>query len=636
MRALKRPLLAAMLIVLAAVGPPATAHIVPPERLDSTAEGYRLLAFLLGLNPVSWDQVAAASEAVAEGLAPFDAAQAASYRAEVARLIDGVCEGSDGGPLPRPQDRRAAAQRIVELSAGAVTRVLKLRLAAAQATLGQPATAARHLDEARQVWAAFEHEVRATDPRGYRRIGECWLELAEALGSPGVLGVGAVPPSPEVFAQRVAEVTRYVEASFAGPLEFRNGAPLTVVPAHSPTFDAAASVPPKLPPRSELNKQLPRPRQILNMTARGVDESETVLIALGDMAFDSPLVFGEPARSFGISCNTCHNKGVTNPQFFVPGLSARPGGLDVSNSFFAPHASNGHFDPLDIPDLRGIRFTAPYGRNGRFDSLREFTRNVIVNEFNGPEPTPVLLDAMVAYMLEFDFLPNPRLGPGGTLDPSAGEAALRGQAIFNRPFPQMDGRSCATCHVPSDSFVDRKRHDIGTMRGSDAHSRDRALDTPTLLGIRHTPPYLHDGSAPTLHAVVERFDALYGLGLAPGEVDDLTAYLEAVGDGVEAHEDTLHTLASEMEEFQFFLSAYEVLRARNETVLIETTLGTVAGEIRAHKWDAQDRACLPVLERMAELMDEATGALRAGDLPRADARVAEYRRLYLDNVERLR
>jgi cytochrome c peroxidase len=622
------------LALLFSLGLPARAHIIPPEKLHSTAEGYRLVTFLAALNPVPWDEVALASGSIASGLEQLDPEAAARYRGAVEGLIGGVCEGSAEGPLPAPADRKAAARRIVELSSEAVARTLSLHLRAAQRSLGDP-TAAGHLDEARQVWAAFEHEVQAVDPRGFRRIGELWLDLSGALGSAGLLGVGAVAPDTASFTAGADEIVRYVEASFTGAVQVRGGIPLAVLPARSPSFDASATVPPRLPPRSDVNKQLPRPRQVLNMTARGVDESETVLIALGDMAFDSPLVFGEPARSLGISCNTCHNKGVTNPAFFLPGLSVRPGGLDVSNSFFAPHASNGHFDPLDIPDLRGIRFTAPYGRNGRFDSLREFTRNVIVNEFNGPEPAPVLLDAMVAYMLEFDFLPNPDLASDGTLKASAPEAARRGEAIFNRRFQAMNG-SCAGCHVPSDSFVDRKRHDIGTVRGSVEHSRDRALDTPTLLGIRHTPPYLHDGSAPTLRAVVERLDGLYGLGLAQAQIEDLTAYLEAVGDGVEAREDTVHTLASEMEEFHFFLSVYEFLRARSDTALLEATLGTVAGEIRAHKWDAQDPDCLPLLERMAELMDDARGAVRAGDLDRADARIAEYRALYRDNTERLK
>jgi cytochrome c peroxidase len=390
-----------------------------------------------------------------------------------------------------------------------------------------------------------------------------------------------------------------------------------------------------LPPGSNINKQLPRPRQILNMGARGVNERETALIALGDMAFDSSFIFGEPARSLGISCNTCHNKSITNPQLFIPGLSTRPGTIDVSNSFFAPHANNGHFDPLDSPDLRGIRFTAPYGRNGRFASLREFTRNVIVNEFNGPEPDPLLLDGMIAYMNEFDFLPNPALNRDGTLNAGASTAARRGEVLFNRRFATMGNRSCATCHIPSARFLDHKRHDIGTAKGSEPFSQDRALDTPTLLSAKSTPPYFHDGSQPTLRAVNEWFNRNYRLGLTKRQIDDLTAYVETIGDGVEPYEDTLLTLEAEMEEFSFFLSAYETLRDKNKPELILTTLQTVPFEIRAHKWDVQDDQYLPVLEQLAEIIDRAYAEGKAGNWQRVDALVAEYRKLYQVNKERL-
>ena len=337
-----------------------------------------------------------------------------------------------------------------------------------------------------------------------------------------------------------------------------------------------------------------------------------------------------------MSCNTCHNKSITNPGFFIPGLSARPGGLDVSNSFFAPHAANGHFDPVDIPDLRGIRFTSPYGRNGRFESLRDFTRNVIVNEFNGPEPDPVLLDGLIAYMLEFDFLPNPYLGRDGRLKDTAPAAALRGEQIFHRPYAQMADRACATCHVPSDHFIDRKRHDLGSAAGAEPHSRDGALDTPTLLSAVYTAPYFHDGRLETLRDVNVWFNERFALGLSAAEIDDLTAYVETVGEGLEAYEDTIYTLDAELEEFSFFLSTYEFLASRHKGELIDITFETIAFEIRAHKWDIQDRTHLPVLDRLAVLMDEAAAANRQGDQVAASARVAEYRNLYQEHKEVLR
>ncbi len=622
---------AALLALLALLGlaalaalsaPPAGAHIVPPEKLHPVAESYRRLGFLLRLNPVPWAEAERDAARIADALAEVAPEEGEALREATFAVVEPV---ASGGPVPREQ-RLEAAGRLLELSTRAVARTLNLRIRAAGLALDDYSRAARELEAARQVWAAFEPAVRLADPEAFRTIGECWLEMSSALGSPGVLGVGRVEPDREAFAGDAGEIAGYVETRFGERFRVSRSAGL------EPLGGGGALAPAMLPPASNLNKQLPRPRQVLNMAERGVDESETVLIALGDMAFDSREIFGEPARSLGLTCNTCHNKGVTNPGFFIPGLSARPGTMDVSNAFFAPHANNALYDPLDIPDLRGIRFTAPYGRNGRFDSLREFVRNVIVNEFNGPEPDPLVLDAMVAYMLEFDFLPNPALAPDGRLAAGAPEPARRGEEIFHRPFAGLGGRSCATCHVPSDHFLDRRRHDIGSVPGAAPGSRDRALDTPTLLGARFTAPYFHDGSLPTLESVVEWFDERFALGLQAGEAADLVAYLETVGDGVEAYEDTVHTLEAEMEEFGFFLSTWEFLASRERLDLAALAFATVAFEIRAHKWDVRDPGYLGVLDRLAELMDEARGAAAAGDAATAGERVAEYRDLYRENA----
>ena len=287
--------------------------------------------------------------------------------------------------------------------------------------------------------------------------------------------------------------------------------------------------------------------------------------------------------------------------------------------------------------MLGIRFTSPYGRNGRFESLRDFVRNGIVNEFNGPEPDPVLLDGMIAYMFEFDFLPNPSLNSQGRLNDSASAAAKRGEVVFNRPFEQMGGMSCATCHVPSANFIDHKRHDVGTVQGYAGFSRDRTLDTPTLLGIRYTAPYFHDGSQPTLRAVNEFFNDYYSLELTEQELSDLTAYVETVGDGDEAYEDTIHYLDAEMEEFSFFLSAFEFLDRKDKPELMSITFQTIAAEIRNHKWELQDYDAMPVMERLAEIMDEAQAAVnQSGDREGVRKLVKEYRELYARNVHVLK
>jgi cytochrome c peroxidase len=612
------------------------AHIIPAEKLHPVAESYRRACFILNLNPIRWDQIRADAVVIGNHCNAIDPSASNALLTEIDRIIAEATVSAEDGKEVEPLPRQQAAAQAFEALTRLVARAMGCHLEAAGQALGDHASSLVQLRQAQGVWGSFEDVVRVVDVVGHRRIGECWLRMMSALGTPGLLGFGAEPPDGEVFRRESAEVMAYVDKNFGSGYVFMTGRPLAPWPHQSATFDDAARLPMKLPPGSNINKQIPRPRQVLGMAARGVDERGTALIALGDMAFDSSFVFGEPARSLGISCNTCHNKSITNPNFFVAGLSARPGGMDVSNSYFAPHANNGHFDPLDIPDLRGIRFTGPYGRNGRFASLREFTRNVIVGEFNGEEPDPLLLDGMIAYMNEFDFLPNPALNKDGTLNGNASEAARRGEKIFARPFQQMGGKSCATCHIPSANFVDHQQHDIGTVKGAGPHSRDRSLDTPTLLSAKFTPPYFHDGSQPTLRAVNEWFNKTYDLKLSARELDDLTAYVEAVGDGTDAYEDTPYYLDAELEEFSFFLSAVEFLDSRNKSELMNITFQTVASEIRNHKWELQDAAARPILEHMAELMDQAHAACIAGDRTLVRDLVAKYRELYHENVDILK
>src|SRR5205085_11819855 len=162
------------------------------------------------------------------------------------------------------------------------------------------------------------------------------------------------------------------------------------------------------------------PAKILRSEIAGGRQS--FIVALGNTAFSSPLLYGEAARQAGLSCNSCHVNGHANPDFHIPGHSARKGGLDPTGSLFNPAAEDGVENHVDIPSLRGIRYLAPYGRDGRIASLREFTRNVIVGEFGGAEPTPLILDALVAYMEQFEFLPNPRIDQLGQLTAKASDA----------------------------------------------------------------------------------------------------------------------------------------------------------------------------------------------------------------------
>lgn len=611
----------------------ARAHVVPPEQFHPTVESYRHAMFLLNLNPVQWDEVKTDAERIAAGLEAFSKERAAAYRQAVAQAIaKPTAPVKEGEDAPGPEVRREAARAVFELSTRVMAELLVAELEELKTSTGDREAATKSLEVSRQYWAGFEHEVKAADPPMFREIGLCWLKLATALGSAPLLGQGETPVDAKVVQQESDEILAYVKTCYAD-FHAPEGRALAPVPLASRTFDAHAVISARLPPGSNINKQRPRPRQILNLVARGVDETETPLVAFGDMTFDSSLILGEPARSLGISCNNCHNKSITNPQFTIPGLTKHSGGVDVSSAFFAPHANNGHFDPLDIPDLRGIRFTAPYGRNGRFASLREFIRNVIVNEFNGPEPDPIVVDAMLAYMMEFDFLPNPMLNKNGTLNSRAPEDARRGEKLFNQPFAQMNGMSCASCHVPSGSFVDHQRHNIGSVAGAEHDSQDRALDTPTLLSAKYTQPYFHDGSLATLQDVVLWFDKNYSLKLGTSQVADLTAYLESVGDGTEAYEADPDVAApAEVEEQNFFMASWEFLRDKGKFDLADLLFRTIAQELRNEKWGLKYSEATEVVERMAQLADAAIAANKAGQIEVVNARVVEFRKLYEENT----
>jgi cytochrome c peroxidase len=286
----------------------------------------------------------------------------------------------------------------------------------------------------------------------------------------------------------------------------------------SPVTDAKSG----LPLGSVLDEDAAdNPREIFHSEAtRG---HKSYLSKLGNLAFNSPYILGEAARKAHISCSSCHVNGASNPKFFIPGLSTRPGNFDTTNAFFNPKTDNGVLDPVTIPSLRGARFLAPYGHDGRTASLRDFVRNVIVNEFAGAEPPLEILDAVVIYIEDIDFLPNPNLEKTGHLRGNATAAQQRGEALFAKPFPHDPRLSCAACHIPSEAFVDHRQHDVGS---------GGLYKTPTLLNSNFGAPYFHDGRFDDFGQVIDHFDRLFDLGLSAPERTDLLAYLTAIGDGV--------------------------------------------------------------------------------------------------------
>jgi cytochrome c peroxidase len=323
-----------------------------------------------------------------------------------------------------------------------------------------------------------------------------------------------------------------------------------------------------LPVGTELDEDaLSQPREIFKTEAIG--GAKSYLVNLGDLAFSSPAILGGIARQARISCNTCHINGASNPKLYIPGLSIRPGTFDTTGGLFNGKADNHMLDPVTIPSLRGARYLAPYGHDGRTASLRDFVRTVIVDEFAGPEPSATLLDAIVVYIQDIDFLPNPNLRPAGRLTAQASPAERRGEVLFAKPFPHDPELSCAGCHVLSAAFVDHRQHDVGS---------GGLYKTPTLLNADFNAPYFHDGRYDTFDQVLAHFDRLFDLGLSPEDQRDLVAYLTAVGDGQRPYEND--GLAADLKEISDFASTLDTAIPAHDNDIIGLAVDTVGPELR--------------------------------------------------------
>jgi hypothetical protein len=377
-----------------------------------------------------------------------------------------------------------------------------------------------------------------------------------------------------------------------------------------------------LPAKTELNEDaLDKPRELFRSEIAG---GKSYLVNLGNLAFSSPGILGGVARQAGLSCSTCHVNGAGNARFFMPKMSTRPGNFDTTGPLFNPRADNLVLDPVRIPSLRGARYLAPYGQDGRMASLRDFVRNVIVTEFAGPEPAPVILDAIVAYIQDIDFLPNASLGPGGRLIGKISESERRGEALFMKPFPHDPNLSCAGCHVPSGAFVDHQQHDVGS---------GGLFKTPTLRNVDFNAPYFHDGRFDSYDQVVAHFDRVFDLGLSAQDRQDLVAYLTAVGDGTQPYEH--EGAGASMKEINDFNNVLAEAIPAGDKDIVALAVDTIGNELRELTEQYPDRKNTSVsggeqqrvLARTA--LKELVLTLRRIDMAVADGRTtdaaADYR-----------
>ncbi len=229
-----------------------------------------------------------------------------------------------------------------------------------------------------------------------------------------------------------------------------------------------------------------------------------------------------------IACASCHPDGHTDGRVWQ-----QPEGLRKTTSLFGV----AHTHPLhwsaDRDEVQDFEYTI---RSQLMQSARGLAPGTLQrkNGYDKIELTEKMagrskdLDALAIYSNSFDFPLSPHILAPGKLPP----AALRGQEVFNRA-----DVACATCHrgpfyTDSSLKTPFNLHDVGTGQDDPSEKMGPAYDTPTLLGIYRTAPYLHHGKARTLHEVVTTFnkDDKHGKTshLTKQELDDLVAFLQAL------------------------------------------------------------------------------------------------------------
>lgn len=182
--------------------------------------------------------------------------------------------------------------------------------------------------------------------------------------------------------------------------------------------------------------------------------------------------------------------------------------------------------PRQTPSLAGrmTTRTAPFHWNGEFAALGDFLDVTVRLRMGGQGLNSAAVLQIASFLDAVEAPDNPHRAEA----PTAEQA--RGRHAFEKA-------QCHTCHE-GETFTNNIFADVGTfvVEGPVVDERggklSRGLNTPSLLSLSRTYPYLHDGSAQTLEARIREGKELDLHGttsiLSDVEVDDLVAYLKSL------------------------------------------------------------------------------------------------------------
>ena len=243
-------------------------------------------------------------------------------------------------------------------------------------------------------------------------------------------------------------------------------------------------------------------------------------IVLGDGGLDDPIrrgerVFTRARYTFQgqFSCRSCH------PDGRVDGLSYDFDGSGIGDGL------------LDNRSLCGVAGTAPFKWNGKNPTLQfqdgpRFARVLMRTD---PIPSPQL-DELATFL---EHLPPTRTIPWSRVGKPLTPAEERGRRLFfatRRPdgTPIPLALQCQSCHRPP-LYTDRLLRSVGTKAARD---QSALFDTPHLIGIGASAPYLHDGRAKTLEELwtTYQMDDQHGVSSywSKEQLNDLIEYLKTL------------------------------------------------------------------------------------------------------------
>jgi YVTN family beta-propeller protein len=233
------------------------------------------------------------------------------------------------------------------------------------------------------------------------------------------------------------------------------------------------------------------------------------------------------SRRRWVACASCHPDGQADGRVWH-----NPEGLRKTTALFGlahTHPLHWSADRDEVQDFEyTIRGRLMQGRgllDGALKPKRGFEATELEEKLAGRSAD---LDALAIYCNSFDFTLSPHALAPGRLTP----AAERGKAVFFRA-----DVGCARCHSGpyyTDSSLQKpyQLHDVGTGGDDPTEKMGPKYDTPTLLGVYRTAPYLHHGKAATLRDVLTTCNRQDRHGktshLTPAEMDDLVEFLKSL------------------------------------------------------------------------------------------------------------